>query len=528
MSKTLKLTFIYFKEQLYGLMGGLSKKAKTKTLPAILALLLFLCSAIGFSLYNIARTLDLVNMAQNILIVGMLMAMLMSLMVTLNDTGGTMYKSKDYDMLTSLPLSSVSIITAKYLSTYLISMLYFMLGALPTFVIYYIYVGVNAFSLILGLLSILFMPAFTQLFSCLLGWLVNVLSAKARNKNIVRAVISIILAVGLATFISLANSNIFTSIFAFGTPTWFKFIFSNIYFLFKSITTSNFLYYLAALGVSLGFIVLGILVISIGYKKINSLLFTTNIKGKAKAITYEPKTVYKNLLKKEFVAFFSSPVYCVNGLMGLIMSVVIMVMSITMYYQIGTIPEVANVFTAMMVFGVAMCTGIAPTTSVSVSMEGSKLQTLKSLPIKFNLVAKAKCVLNLILSVPIMIICTIIFSCVIKVDWLVAIVILVYLIVSTISQTVLGLLLNLKFPRLNWTSETQAAKSGASMFLTMFIDMFLSLLPMVLYFVLYFNYAWITLFGYFAICLTIQIIYMFTLIIVFHNKGEQIYNNIQV
>lgn len=43
----------------------------------------------------------------------------------------------------------------------------------------------------------------------------------------------------------------------------------------------------------------------------------------------------------------------------------------------------------------------------------------------------------------------------------------------------LGLLLNLKMPKLKWTSEAQAVKQGGSMISTMFIDIFVSLLPLI-------------------------------------------------
>lgn len=527
MKLTLKLTFIYFKEQLFGMFGGLSKKSRSKSLAGMMLLLAILAAVLTYSLYNMADTFNKIGRPETILILGLLLATFMAFMITINDTQGTMYKSRDYDMLTSLPIRSASIITAKYLSTYLVSTLYYCLVALPTFIVFFIFNKVTAFGVILGILSIVFMPALGQLVSCMIGWLVNIISSKMKNKNIVRTLLSVVLAVGLAVFMSLSNNNMLGTFFSDGTPLWFNIIFSNIYFLFKSITSQSFLYYLAAIGVSVGYIVLGILLISIGYKKINSSLNTT-VKGKAKPITYSQKSAFAGLFNKEVATLFNSPVYCVNALMGIIMSVVIMVMSITMYYQIAAIPEVANVMTAMMAFGCAMCAGIAPTTAVSVSMEGTKLQTLKSLPVKYTDIMFAKCALNLSLSVPVLVVCAIIFGSVIKIGVPLTILIILYLIVSSVAQTVLGLLLNLKFPRLNWTSETQAAKSGASMLTTMALDMLLTLAPMVIFFVMYFNLPWVTITGFIGVSLGLQAIYAITLVILLFKKGESIYNQIQV
>jgi len=139
MKQTLKLTGIYFKETLFGLFGGSEKKVSKKTLPLIFLLFAVLIVGIGFNLYNMADIMNKISQVKNIIIMGLLMAVFIALMITLNDTQGTMYKSKDYDMLMSLPLKSVSIITAKYLSIYMISVLFTTAISLPTFVVYFIY-----------------------------------------------------------------------------------------------------------------------------------------------------------------------------------------------------------------------------------------------------------------------------------------------------------------------------------------------------------------------------------------------------
>lgn len=531
MKKTLKLTGIYFKETLFGLFGSSGKRVNKKAVPLMFLLFAVLIAAIGFNLYNMADMMNQTSQVQNIIIMGLLMSVFIALMITLNDTQGTMYRSKDYDMLTSLPLKSISIITAKYLSIYIISVLFTTAIALPTFVVYFIFTGVTAHGIIYGLISLVFLPAFAQLICCFLGWLVSLATSKMRNKNIMRSIFSLILAVGLAVFISLANNELMGNLFINGIPLWFKIVFSNIYFLFMAVTTGNFLYFLIFIGISILFIALGVLVVSIGFKKINSSLMSTRVKVKAKPITYTTKSAYGNLLYKESQTFFNSPVYFVNGLIGYIMCFVITAITLVTANQIGGfLPRemVITIMAPMQIFCVAMCTGIAPTTSVSISMEGTRFQQLKSLPIKFKDIILSKFSLNLFFAIPSVVLSTIIFALVIKLDFVITILSLVYVSLSVISQTLLGLVLNLKFPKLNWSSETQAVKGGASMLLTMFINMIIAILPMVIYLVLNFNEIAFNLNILIGICSAVEALLAVTLILILKFKGEKMFNNIQV
>lgn len=528
MKLTIKLSLIYFKEQILGAFQGVNKKAKSKTVPIMIMLFLFIALAIGYSLYNIANTLNYLNMSYQILMLGLFMAVFLTLMLTLSDTQGVMYKSKDYDLLMSLPIRTTSIITAKYIGSYLTSMLYYSIIAIPTFVVYFIFVKVTAFSVILGILSIIFMPAFSQLITSILGFAVNALTSRMKNKNIIRTIFTLVCSIGLAVFISLSNTEIMEKMFEGGVPLWVKIVFSNIYFLFVAINSTSFVYYIYALLVSIAFMALGVVVIMIGYKKINSALMTTKIRGKVAPITYNTKSIYRNLLKKEYTTFFNSPIYCVNGLMGPIMSIVCTIILITTQSQIGNTSDILNVFTIIMPSCVSMCMGIAPTTSVSISMEGLKLQTLKCLPIKFRDIVLSKSTLNLTLSLPVIILCVILFGAISKISFWLFLLILVYLCLVTLSQTALGLILNLRFPRINWTSETQAVKNGTSMLLTMFIDMLIAFMPMILFFILLAVNITLSAYIIIPIFIGVQLIYSSLLLTLLFTKGEKLFNKIQV
>lgn len=530
MKSTIKLTFIYFKETIMGLMGGTSKKKSRRTLPTMLLLFLLIAAALGYSLYTMGQNLKMVGAGQNILLIGFLMAVFLSLMITLNDTQGIMYRSKDYDILMSLPLSTTTIITAKYFSTYLVSLVYFSIVALPTFIVYFILQGVTVLGVLFAILSVIFMPAFSQLISCVLGWLINIIASKMRNKNFIRTLFSLITALGIALFMAFANNNMMGNLFGNGTPLWFNIIFSHIYFLFKAVTQSSFVYFISALGVSFAFIVAGIGLITLGFKRINTTLNTTKQKAKQKPIAFQKRTAFANFFKKEASTFFNSPVYCVNGVIGVIMTIVITIVTVSVYHQIkGFAGNTAiPIMAAIEVFSVAMCTGIAPTTSVSISMEGSKFQTLKALPIQYHELVLSKLCFNLVIALPITLISTIVFCSLLPVGWVLSILMIVYLILAVSSQSMLGLLFNLKYPRLHWSSETQAAKSGASMLLTMFLDIVISILPMVLFLVLMPRISSLSISIYLSVTIVVELVLTITIALLLFKRGKKLFDNIQV
>ena len=390
MKNTLNLTKIYFKETLLSLFRGTNKRSFARTFSFILLLFVFISACMGYTFYNIANMLNQFGFAKNVLLIGLLMALFLTLMLTLTDTQGHMYKSRDYEMLSSLPIKSSTVITAKYLSSYFITALYNALIALPTYVVYYMFCGTTFCGVLFAVLSLLFLPAFSLLISCLLSWLINAISSKMRNKNVMRTIMSVIFCVGLSIFIYFANSNMMSTAFAKDVPVWMRVVFANIYFLMEAIVENNFLWFLISVAISVVFMALSVLVISLGYKKINSQFITTKAKRSNKPLQFKQNKVMTRLVKKEAVTLFNNPVYCMNSLMGPIMCVVCTIICISVYKSISMFSEALSIMLATACFSASMCLGIAPTSSVSISMEGGKFQNLKSLPISYNQIALSK------------------------------------------------------------------------------------------------------------------------------------------
>ncbi|MDZ7543401.1 ABC transporter permease, partial [Clostridium perfringens] len=132
------------------------------------------------------------------------------------------------------------------------------------------------------------------------------------------------------------------------------------------------------------------------------------------------------------------------------------------------------------------------TTNSSISLEGKKLWILKSSPIKPVEIFKAKIMMNLMLILPSVAIADIIFTFSLKLSinqliWLIIISILYSFVVP-----ILGIIVNLYFPNLNWVSETSVVKQSASVLIQMLISASVIAVPVVIF--IYGNISNVTMF----------------------------------
>ncbi len=522
MKNILNLTKIYFKENLAN-MGNAKKSAKSRNIGFMLLIFAIVGISLGYNFYMIAEMLDAMGSAANILLIGLMMSVFVVLVMTISSTQGYYYQTKDYEMLSALPITTLEIIVAKYMSSYLTTFLYTAMFAIPTFVVYFLFCPITVLSVLFACIGLFILPVFCQLLGSVFSWIVSVISAKMPNKNIMRSIISIVFTLMIMFFVYFSNSEVMVGMFAGAYPVWAKIVFSQIYFLQKAITGS-YLYFLAFVGISSVFALISVWIISIGYRAINTS-FHTNSSKKGK-IVYKKSSVLSTLVKKDAHTFVLSPVYFMNGIIGPILTLVLVFIMYNIYKDIPSMPLVADIFCVIQCFMVPLCIGIAPTTAVSISMEGTKFLTLKSLPVKYKDIVLSKVLLNIILNLPFVVVGHILFGVMFSISWQLMSLIMGISIVSLILYSVFGLLINLKFPKLRWTSEAQAVKQSASMLIVMLVDMIIAFLPAILYFVFIEQISTIALWIYLLIVLGVLLILTITMCILLAKIGKKLYRKI--
>ena len=486
MTNTINLTKIYIKETLNRTFNLKGKKKFSSTMLIIGLMFLLIAASIGYNFYMMANSLNMFGKAQNVLLVGGVFSAFAVLMITMTDAQSYFYKTKDFEMLSSLPLKQSQIVVAKIFSSYIVTTIYSAMIMLPTFVVYFIFCKITVANVVFALISLLFVPAFSQLLSSVFAWLVNAISSKMKNKMLMRSILSVIFALGIIVLIYFANNDTLTNILAGETPLWFKIIFPYAYFLLVAMNSNSILAFLAFVGVCVLYMTATVGLIMLGYNRINKNLLVSSSKkpAKQKPLKYQQKGVVGALLGREARGFVMSPTYLMNGIMGPLLAIVLSYLMYGIASSLPYDPLITQIFVALEVFTIPLCLGIAPTTSVSISMEGTKFLSLKSMPVKFSQLATSKIMFNILLNLPCLLIGEIGFCLLFKPGVWVSLLIIAFSLVYLFMCSGLGLIMNLRFPKLDWTTEAQAAKQGLSLLLTMFLDMALCLAPMVIFFIL--------------------------------------------
>ena len=528
MKIAIKLSKIYFKQTISQFFQ--TKKLKNKLFNTLFVVTLFLIVSIsmGFSYWGTAEQFSAVGKSQYVLIIGLMFASFLVLCMTAYDAQNQYYKNKDYDMLASMPIKTTSIITAKYLSSYLISQLYCITMSLPAIIVYFVFCPINFVSILFAIISLIFIPTFTQLIGSLFAFLLSFATCKLKNKNLVNNILTVIFTIALIVFISLSNSGLMDSLFAKGIPLWIKIIFPHVYFLFNAVTTTSFLPFVIFLLLTIIYAIISILLVSLGYKKVNANQFS-NKKTNNSLLKYKKSKVLQSLIKKESKTFFFTPAYFINCLIG---PLIVIVLSIAMAITTNQTYDVSqsvppNFYIVMYICFSSICMGIANPTSSSISIEGNKFYSLKSLPISAKQIITSKMLFSILLFMPFLLIGNTIFVILVPCSFELILMIFITPLISLIVFTGIGMFCNLRWPKLNWVNETQAIKMGLGLLVSMLITMIITMIPFLIYLFLFpqinsiFNLA-----QYFSLYIILLVIIGIFVYHIMYKKAEKMLKNI--
>ena len=164
-------------------------------------------------------------------------------------------------------------------------------------------------------------------------------------------------------------------------------------------------------------------------------------------------------------------------------------------------------------------------TSSSISLEGKTINITKSLPISEKDILKSKIIYPYIIELPFVIISELIFFIVFKVN--IAYILLIFsmsIIIVTLSS-IIGIIINLKYPKMNASNDTEVVKQSMSSMISLFINMGIIIISLILGTLLYNKInTYILLIIHILILLFITII----LYIILMNKGIKEYKSINV
>ena len=440
------------------------------------ALYLFIFGFLGVFFYQIANTLckPLSDAGFGWLYFALmgLIAVAMGVFGSVFNTYSSLYNAKDNDFLLSLPVPPGKILSMRLLGVYLMGLMYELIIAVPTMIAYFMAIKPTVLSVVFNLLLPVVLSFFVLTLSCILGFLVAAISSRLKNKNIVTVILSLVFIAGYY-YIYAQSYKIIQSILA--AP-------EKIGNSVKSVLYPFYQMGLGAEGNALSFLIfISIVAVLFGLTYLvlskSFLSLATANKGSAKRI-YKEKTakvssVEKALFFKELRRFMGSATYMLNCGLGIILMLVAAVAVLIMGSKLNAVlsevlGEYSTVVPLLAAAMVCMLTTMNDITAPSVSLEGKNIWLVQSFPIPAKKVLHAKIRLHLLLTaVPasVLVVCVCIG---LKISMPYVIVMEALTLIFIFMMALIGLVLNLKMPNLNWTDETVPVKQSIGVMLALF------------------------------------------------------------
>lgn len=476
--KTISLLKAVLTEDMNLFKYNTSKNSSKRTKILIpLVLFLIICFSIGTYAYNLAEILYKANLTFVMLSLFIIIVSVLAFVEGIYKSQGILFEAKDNDLLFSLPIKRSKILFVRIFKLMSFEYLYNLMFILPAFVVYIYFEKPGVSFYILSILMTFLIPIIPTVLSSIIGYIIKMVSSKFRFKKIIQTVLTSIIFMLFISF-SFNSESIMTNLV--NNATSINDLLTKLYYplgLYVSLIFDfDIITFIKLILVNILPLVLFIL---IGQKFYFKIIFASN-KSKVKnnkKVKFNLNKPMVALTKKELKRYFSSPVYMFNTSFSLILMVVLSVVlsingntdMISAFANIGIDEGLSmEIIYYMLVSFLLLSTSI---TSSSISLEGKTINITKSLPIDYKKIFKSKLLTSFLIEFPFMFISLMIFTINLKVS-LPYFIFLITLAVAIILFTgSIGLIINLKYPKLNASNDTEVVKQSMSSMISVFLGM---------------------------------------------------------
>ena len=455
---------------------GLSKKI----LPIFLALVIAI--SIGYYAYMLMEPLIELHLEYVVLTLFILFTSIMTIMEGIYKSSGLLFNCKDDNLMFSLPIKKTTVLFIRILKFYLFELLYNSLFLLPAMVVYVRYVSVNATFYIVSAIALLLIPIIPIVISCIVGAIISGISSKFKYKNIIQIFITVIFLLAVL-YISFNLDNVIKNIAQ--NATSINEIVTKIYYpagaYIHLITDFNITDLSKFLIVHIAILTAMIMIFGKIYFKINSNVKSVKTGHTKRNYKIQSNSPMKALIKKELNRFITSPVFVTNAGFGLVLYVVgcilitIKIESVTQMFEAQginiSIQDIKRLIPVIQFGLVCMASLMSSITSSMISLEGKTFNILKSLPISPYKVIMSKVYTAVSIMLPFILIGDLIMFIRFSFNIIEILAILIASIILPMVSELIGIIVNLQYPKMNAENDTQVVKQSMSSMVAVFIGM---------------------------------------------------------
>ena len=459
--------------------NGISKML----LPIFLAFVLM--GMMFFYSKEVFDVLEPVDLGYVVLTIFLILTAFLTLIEGIYKSGNLLFNCKDDNLLLSLPIKKGVVLFIRIFKFYVFELMYNSIFLLPSIVVYALNTNVSFTFYLVSIIGLLLFPIIPILLSCIIGSIIMVLSSRFKKRTYVQTILTILFLLGVMYFSY--NMNGFINNLA-DTATSINEIITRIYYpagaYIELVTNFSALKLLEFIGIHVVLSIVTIFLISKVYLNINTQVKSIKVKKQRGNSEYKIKArkpIFA-LMKKEFSRFINSTVFVANAGFGLILFILGCI-AITIKYDdlvqaiasSGASLDIIKQFIPIALFGfICFSSFMTSITSSMISLEGKSINVLKSLPIKPYTIVKAKVLTAVLIMVPCLLIGDLILIIKFGFDIVSTILVLLVTILAPLLAETIGIIVNLKYPKMDGNNDTETVKQSMSPAICVFLGLVFS------------------------------------------------------
>ncbi len=457
-----------------------SKSEKIKNMSIFFAILIGIFSiGLLIVMYSLAivEQLGQYEFLSLILMSAMIFSTIFSFFTSVYKAQGVLFSSRDFETLMSLPIKPGIILASKMIELLLLNYLFVALVTIPPAIVYFMKSGTSSIFFIYLFIGIVFIPLIPIVMAAIIAFALSYVSSRMKRKTLILNIGTLIVVVGVMIG-SFKMDKIINIVIENSTSIiqGIKTIYPPSYYFTDALANLSLLSMTKFILWSIIPFIIFLIIFARSFKSINLRLGETFKRSNYKLTSLKTNTLRGALIKKEFKRYFSSSVYVTNTIIGIVIVTVAAVASLIMGGDFlidqmaqssdSDLQVLAPLLKQVMQFApliiLSFGIGLTCTTGSAISIEGRNLWILKSSPLEVKDIFIGKIGVNILLLIPTIVVDSVMFAIAFKLTlinfmWTILIPTLLAILVS-----VGGLLINLFFPKLDWTSEVQVVKQSLS------------------------------------------------------------------
>ncbi|MDD3692288.1 MAG: hypothetical protein PHX02_00070 [Oscillospiraceae bacterium] len=403
---------------------------------------------------------------------------------TVYKTNGLIFGFKDFDMTMALPVRTRVVVASRLAVLYLMNVGFCLLINIPSAIVYLFFASPPATYYWFLPVLILFIPLIPMIIGTAIGSLVTAVSSKFRHANIISIVVMLAVTIAAIAFSTSVQTMIIqpeTSSDAIMNVAYKMYPPARLYT--KALCSSSIVSLAVFVISSLALFLVFALVLSRFYNIINTALTTSRARSNYRITTLKVSSALMALYRRELRRYFSSPLYVLNTATGMVLALILGIALLffkpVQLEMLIEAPGFADLLVTMspMIITVMVC--MSCTTSCSISLEGTSLWIIKSLPISADTIFKSKLLVNLTITIPAAVISAVLLALALPINALQVLFLILTPIAFAVLTAEFGLLMNLLHPNFTWTTETTVIKQSLPVTITVLGGMAVSILLLV-------------------------------------------------